>query len=147
VDDSRGGVAAIIMSKALPYASETPMLPRVANLFQAPAAGPPGEQLIALLQAPQLRLEQIISRGQSTADGCWYDQADPEWVLLVRGAATLQFEAGAGLKLKAGDFLLIPAHMKHRVECCSDDALWLALHYGECLPGSNASRFSPATHN
>ena len=73
--------------------------------------------------------EQFISHGQGTTAGCWYDQGDPEWVLLVRGTATLQFEAGESLALKAGDYLLIPAHLKHRVECCSDDALWLALHY------------------
>lgn len=106
------------------------MLPLVANLFQDPAAVAPAEQFIALLQTPQLRLEQIVSHGQATAAGCWYDQAAPEWVLLARGTATLQFEAGASLNLKAGDCLLLPAHLKHRVECCSEDALWLALHYG-----------------
>ena len=87
------------------------------------------EQFIALLQTPQLRLEQIISHGQGTTAGCWYDQGDPEWVLLVRGTATLQFEAGEIVAVKAGDYLLIPAPLKHRVECCSADALWLALHY------------------
>lgn len=111
------------------------MLPPVTNLFQAPAAEPGAEQFITLLQAPGLRLEQIVSHGQPTAAGCWYDQAAAEWVLLVRGTATLQFEAGASLALKPGDYLLLAAHVKHRVECCSEDALWLALHYGEAVTG------------
>ncbi len=107
------------------------MLPPVTNLFQAPAADSGAEQFITLVQTPHLRLEQIVSHGQPTAVGCWYNQAAPEWVLLARGTATLQFEAGASLALKAGDCLLIPAHVQHRVECCSEDALWLALHFGE----------------
>ncbi len=109
------------------------MLPPVTNLFQAPPAEPGAEQLISLVQTPHMRLEQILSHGQSTAAGCWYDQAAAEWVLLVRGTATLQLEAGERLALKAGDCLLLDAHVKHRVECCSEDALWLALHFSESV--------------
>jgi len=39
----------------------------------------------------------------------------------------LNFE-DESLNLKAGDYLLIPAHEKHRVASCSQDARWLALH-------------------
>ena len=109
------------------------MLPPVTNLFQAPRVVAPVEQLITLVQTPHLRLEQILSHGQPTAAGCWYDQATAEWVLLVRGTATLQFAAGESLALKAGDCLLLAAHVQHRVECCSEDALWLALHFSEAV--------------
>ncbi len=119
------------------------MLPPVTNLFQAPAVVAPAEQLISLLQTPHLRLEQILSHGQPTAAGCWYDQARSEWVLLVRGTATLQFEAGASLALKAGDSLLLAAHVQHRVECCSEDALWLALHYGEAMNNATVTGDTP----
>ncbi|MFZ3184939.1 MAG: cupin domain-containing protein, partial [Pseudomonas sp.] len=128
---------------AHPRLSEVLMLPPVTNLFQAPTVVAPAEQLISLLQTPHLRLEQIVSHGQPTAAGCWYDQAAAEWVLLARGTATLQFEAGESLALKAGDYLLIPAHVKHRVECCSADALWLALHYGEAVANAAIAGATP----
>ena len=110
------------------------MLPKLLNLFENRPANRPGEQVIPLLQASQWRLEHIISHGQPTDAGCWYDQPDPEWVLLVRGVATLRFAAGDSLEFKAGDCLLIPARLKHRVESCSPDAVWVALHYRE--PGT-----------
>jgi cupin 2 domain-containing protein len=109
------------------------------NIFQAPAgqdsaesAAPVAEQWVSLLDRPQLRLEQIISHGQPTPAGQWYQQADAEWVLLVRGEAQLLFADARGQTLRGGDYLLIPAGLRHRVEHCSADALWLALHFAAC---------------
>ncbi|MES2570116.1 MAG: phosphoribosylaminoimidazole carboxylase [Verrucomicrobiota bacterium] len=86
------------------------------------------EEFIPLLEGTGFRLEKIVSHGQPTAPGEWYDQANPEWVLLACGHAVLKIAPEDLLPLQAGDFLLIPASLRHRVESCSHDALWLALH-------------------
>ena len=103
------------------------MPPAVNNLMESP----PGETetVHPLLDLPGIRLEQIVSNGQASAEGFWYDQKEPEWVMLVRGEAVLWFDPGGDVMLKTGDFLLIPANTRHRVESVSGDAVWLALHF------------------
>jgi cupin 2 domain-containing protein len=76
-----------------------------------------------------VRIERILSRAQASPEGFWYDQAQPEWVVLLRGSATLSFAGQDKMDLQAGDYLLIPAHLKHRVDRVSEDALWLAVHF------------------
>lgn len=76
-----------------------------------------------------MRLERIVSQGKATPSGEWYDQEWPEWVLLLRGEASLLFGDGTIRNLAAGDFLSISAGVRHRVEKVSGDAVWLALHY------------------
>jgi len=87
------------------------------------------ETFHALLDLPGMRLERIVSNGQAGPEGFWYDQNNPEWVMLVRGEAVLRFDPGGDVPLKAGDYLMIPANTRHRVESVSTDAVWLALHY------------------
>lgn len=101
------------------------------NLFNTQPAGIKTEQFISILRRPGFNLEYIVSHGQPSEPGFWYDQDDAEWVLLARGWAVLEFENGEPLELTTGDYLLIPAHCKHRVSSCSDDAVWLALHFPE----------------
>jgi cupin 2 domain-containing protein len=104
------------------------MLPPLTNLFPAPEGR--GEETIApLLRTPFLNFEHIVSRGQASPRGFWYDQMDPEWVLLLRGTATLDFGGAGMLDLRAGDSLTLPAHAKHRVDKVSEDAVWVALHF------------------
>jgi len=102
------------------------MLPVVRNIQDA--ASGETESFTTLLSAPGLRLERIVSNGRASDAGFWYDQGDPEWVMLVRGTAVLRFDPGGDIHLAAGDFLTIPAHALHRVEEVSPDAIWLALH-------------------
>jgi cupin 2 domain-containing protein len=108
------------------------VIPRVTNLFPAlPGVSehPGVETIHTLIQTSSLRLEQIVSRGQASEPGFWYDQSEDEWVLLLRGTATLDFSEDGMLELKAGGSLTIPAHQKHRVEKVSQDAVWVALHH------------------
>jgi cupin 2 domain-containing protein len=73
-------------------------------------------------------LKRIVSDGHTTD---WYDQAQNEWVLVVQGAARLMFENGEEISLQAGDYYLLPAHLKHRV-CWTDPkqhTIWLALFF------------------
>ena len=110
------------------------MLPPVTNIFGDTPAGGNREELITLLETPGLRLEQILSHGQATVADHWYDQEQPEWVVLLQGTAMLRFDGDGLLGLAAGDSILIPARSRHRVESCSQDARWLALHFSEVIP-------------
>jgi cupin 2 domain-containing protein len=109
-------------------------LPRVANLFTPIRELAPGELVIPLLDTAEMRLEHIVSNAQPTPEGQWYDQPDPEWVLLARGKAVLAFDGEASVALIAGDHLLIPARRRHRVASCSADAVWVALHLRGATP-------------
>ena len=104
------------------------MLPVITHLLPAPA-GHGEEEIAPLIQTPSLNLEHIVSKGQASPRGFWYDQMDPEWILLLRGTATLDFGDAGMLDLRAGDSLTIPAHAKHRVDKVSEDAVWVALHF------------------
>ena len=99
------------------------------NLLTPPPLPAGGETIAVLLDRPAFTLEHIVSNGAASPDGFWYDQERSEWVMLLRGEAALRFEAGETVHLAAGDHLVIPAHCRHRMERCSPDALWLALHY------------------
>lgn len=87
------------------------------------------EEFHPLLEGKSFRLEHIVSHGESSPPGFWYDQEREEWVTLLRGEATLAYDDGARQSLRSGDAVLIPAHRRHRVESVSTDAVWLALHF------------------
>ena len=104
------------------------MLPTIENLLQIAPASSRGEEVRNLLECEEVRLEHIISQGEGSPEGFWYEQEQDEWVLLLAGTATLEFSEDRALLLRAGDALTLPAGMKHRVAACSPDARWLALH-------------------
>jgi cupin 2 domain-containing protein len=106
------------------------VLPAVRNLLSTAQKTGQGsaEEVSRLLDQKSLRLEHLVSHGQPSPPGFWYDQPDEEWVLLLRGTAVLAFETGT-LDLVAGDSLTIPARLRHRVERASEDAVWIALHF------------------
>jgi cupin 2 domain-containing protein len=102
------------------------------NLFADIPARLASEQITTLLASPALRIERIVSRGQASPPGFWYDQAQSEWVIVLAGCAdvTLEGEATA-TRMRPGDYLHIPAHRRHRVES-TDPAhatIWLAVHH------------------
>jgi cupin 2 domain-containing protein len=89
-----------------------------------------GERYDTLLAGSGIRIERILSAGQVTAPGEWYDQPGDEWVLLMEGQATIAFENGTLCTLKRGDWMFLPRHCKHRVESTSagPGCIWLAVH-------------------
>jgi cupin 2 domain-containing protein len=102
------------------------------NLFAAIPGEIPAEIFQVLLDTGDFRLERIISCGQATPPGAWYDQDTHEWVVLLRGGAGLRFADEAEPRvLGPGDYLFIPAHRRHRVEWTdpAQPTVWLALHY------------------
>lgn len=102
-----------------------------ANLFaDIPPDQAKEEWFTPLLQRPECRIERIVSYGQASPEGFWYDQAWDEWVLLIQGVAELDL-AGQPVTLNPGDHLLIPAGQKHRVIRTDPDqpTIWLAIHF------------------
>ena len=113
---------------------------QISNLFTCNDDPVPDELIEILLAGSGFRLERIVSTGQSTPKGQWYDQEDAEWVILLKGGAGLRFDEPAEtVELRPGDYLNIPAHRRHRVEWTDpqQESVWLALHY---VPADNGSR-------
>jgi len=103
------------------------------NLYAGlPLAAAADERFEALLERPGLRIERIVSTGQSTAPGHWYDQAEAEWVVMLTGSAALRFADEAEPRtLVPGDWLYIAPHRRHRVEWTGvgETTVWLAVHF------------------
>ena len=100
------------------------------SLFRdLPAGVEAAERFEDLLARPGVRIERIVSSGQSTPAGEWMDQASDEWVLLVAGRAGLTLEGDEPLTLQPGDHLLIPAHRRHRVDWTETPTVWLAVYF------------------
>jgi cupin 2 domain-containing protein len=101
------------------------------NLFSSLPEHIPEELTTVLQEGHGVRIERIVSTGQKSPEGFWYDQPEHEWVVVLTGAAKLQFEDRV-VELTAGDWINIPAHQKHRVKWTSPDepTIWLAVHYG-----------------
>ncbi len=103
------------------------------NLFEPPPPGLNGEVFATLLCREGVRIERIVSTGQASPQGFWYDQPRHEFVVLLSGSATLRFEHDEGLvHLRPGDWLDIAAHRRHRVEWtqANPPTVWLAVHFG-----------------
>ena len=110
---------------------KSPSLPP--NLLADLPASLPNELFQTFLQTPGLRIERIISLGHASPAGFWYDQETHEWVMLLTGAARVRFDGEERVEMKAGSFLNIPAHKRHRVEWTDPNqpTVWLAIHYLE----------------
>ena len=103
----------------------------LANIFADLGGDPAREQFTDLLRAGDVRIERIVSHGQASPPGFWYDQEWAEWVLVLQGSAGLRIEGEAERRLQRGDFLHIPPHVRHRVEWTDAEGptVWLAVHH------------------
>jgi cupin 2 domain-containing protein len=86
------------------------------------------EESLSLFENPSVKIERIASRSYSSPPGFWYDQDEDEWVMVMRGEATLEFEGGELVRMKEGDYVTIPRHVKHRVQQTDLKTIWLAVH-------------------
>ena len=105
--------------------------PLTVSLLTPPPTGSAGELFETLLQRPGVRVERIVSTGQATPAGEWYDQDWDEWVLVLAGEALLRLaDENEARRLAPGDAVLLPARCRHRVEWTTPDrpTVWLALH-------------------
>ena len=91
-----------------------------------------GEIVETLRAVPGLRIQRIVSQGQASPPGFWYDQPEAEFVLLLTGAARLRFaDEPRDRILGPGDWLDIAAHRCHRVTWTdpATPTVWLAVFY------------------
>lgn len=101
------------------------------NMYQQIPGSLSSEWFERLFENQHVKIERIVSLGDCSPEGFWYDQQWDEWVLLLAGKAGLAFEEDNSLvQLEPGDHLLIPAHVKHRVAWTAADVktIWLAVH-------------------
>jgi cupin 2 domain-containing protein len=113
---------------------EVSMTVRTGNLFADVSAASAGqeEESSEIFTQPGLKIERIVSHGQASPPEFWYDQAWNEWVIVLRGSATVQFEdENAARAMEAGDYVFIPARKRHRVEWADlqQPTVWLAVHF------------------
>ena len=92
---------------------------------------PQTELFESLFKNDRVFIERIVSTGQITPEGEWYDQDKNEWLIVLQGEGELSYEDGSRIKLTLGDYLLIPAHEKHRVEYTSTKppCIWLTIFF------------------
>ncbi len=105
---------------------------KIKNLFSEIKVSTSKEIFDTLIKSDSLKLERIVSSGQSTPTGKSYDQETNEWVILLKGSAGLLFKDETKiLEMYPGDFVNIPAHKLHRIEWTDtkQQTVWLALHY------------------
>lgn len=88
---------------------------------------------IAQLAGGRVRVERIVSLGQGSPEGFWYDQPEDEWVAVLTGEArlTVMREKGRAeeIVLRPGQHVFLPSRCRHRVEWTSPDepTVWLAV--------------------
>ncbi|HET7538935.1 MAG TPA: cupin domain-containing protein [Polyangiaceae bacterium] len=90
-----------------------------------------GEVTTPLVTRGGVRFERIVSQGQASPEGFWYDQPEHEFVLLLQGQAELEFADGQTVTLRTGNWLEIAAHVRHRVRSTAPDTatVWLVAFY------------------
>lgn len=100
------------------------------NLFEEISDDLPEELFTVLAEGDGVKVERIVSDGHASGEGFWYDQTQNEWVLVISGSAVLEFEDDV-VELKAGDYIMISAHRRHRVKSTSTagKTVWLAVFY------------------
>lgn len=105
----------------------------MANLLTALPDATQGEIFEEILARPGVRIERIVSHGQSTPADAPYCQGHDEWVLLLAGAAGLWIEGEEEITLKPGDHMLVPGGRRHRVTwtAAGEPTVWLAVHFEE----------------
>lgn len=103
------------------------------NLFKEIPGSLKEELFEEILIGKDFKVERIVSDGHFSPEDFWYDQEMHELVFLLQGKAKICFDDGSGFELNPGDYFIIPAHKKHRVEWTdnSQKTIWLAIHYNK----------------
>jgi cupin 2 domain-containing protein len=107
------------------------LCPRVGNLFENLPGAAVEEKFTTLAKFPSARIERIVSTGQASPTGLWYDHEQAEWVVLLNGSASVMQEGKETPRVpRPGEDVEIPARKKHRVEWTDpkETTVWLAAH-------------------
>lgn len=102
------------------------------NLFDDLVFDKSSEKLETLIENEKVKIEKIITSGQASKKGFWYDQEWDEFVVVLEGSAQITFETKQ-VTLEKGDFLYIKAHERHHVSWSDPNivTLWLAVYIKE----------------
>ncbi len=105
---------------------------KVENIFGDTEGALGKEDFLTLLESENVKVERVVSHAASSSpEEFWYDQAHAEWVMIVCGEATLEFESGQRVEMKEGDYLTLPPHTRHRVHQTALETIWLVVHFKE----------------
>lgn len=101
------------------------------NLFDDVPARADDEIVSNVLLRHGVRIERIVSTGQSTPASEPYLQGHDEWVLLLAGSAGLRIEGEGERSLRPGDHAFIAAGRAHWVTWTgkNEPTIWLAVHF------------------
>lgn len=101
------------------------------NIFQDLPQNLEHEVFEILASSNTVKIERIVSKGHTSPQTGWYDQAQSEWVIVLQGEAIVSFEDGESVRLWPGCYLNISPHRKHRVDWTdpNTETIWLAVHY------------------
>jgi cupin 2 domain-containing protein len=101
------------------------------NIFELIPSTLKDELFEEIISKNGVKIERIVSFGHTTPQDEWYDQRRDEWVILLKGEAIISFLNEDEVRLKAGDYINIPAHKKHRVSWTKpeEETVWLAVYY------------------
>ena len=99
---------------------------KILNLLSIPNQSD-SEIFETIFKNKNMRVERIISYGQSTPDDFWYDQDEDEFVVVLEGFAKILYDINEIYELKKDESLLIPSHQKHKVIYTTNPTIWLCI--------------------
>ena len=106
------------------------MTPSVFNLLASLPAARDGEVTQLMVTGKGVRFERIVSLGQASPEGFWYDQEEAELVIVLAGRARLNIAGESQDRaLGPGDAVFLPVRCRHRVAWTDPNhpTVWLAL--------------------
>jgi len=80
-----------------------------------------------VLKNEKVKIERIVSYGQTTPKDYWYNQDKDEFVIILNGSAKIKYNDNRVFELNVGDSLYIPSHQKHQVIYTDNPTVWLAI--------------------
>lgn len=103
----------------------------IKNIFDDFPKNDDKEFIEEILSAKDFKLDRIISEGHNSPPNFWYDQDKNEFIFLLKGKAELSFDNGEKYELIPGDYMIINAHQKHRVDRTDPNqkTFWLTIFY------------------
>ena len=105
---------------------------KIKNIFNDIPSNLSKEILDEIILTDKIRIERIISKGQTSPENFWYVQEENEWVIVIKGKSKLKIiDEDELIELNEGDNINIPSHKKHRVEWTDPESetIWLAVFY------------------
>ena len=104
---------------------------KISNIFENIPPNLKEELNENILVDNNFKVERIISEAHSSPKDFWYDQPTNEFIYIVAGSAGIMFADQSVKTLNPGDYLVIEAGKKHRVEWTDKNSktIWLTIHY------------------